>query len=259
MHALVMVCALLAQDTVTLKLQPKVGDKLSVVEKMESKIHVLVNAGGQKIEVDVEQRESKKIVQECLGVDNDAITKGSYKVEEAIEEKKEPGQTEFVRIQKPAHGKTIVVERKGTEFVRTGAEGIAEKDLKDFSLEDVFALTFPKTPVAVGASWEVPPETIKKMFHDVNWEGLMKLTLKEVKSIDGRKCAVLDATIKLKGKSDEGIEVMMDVSGPVIIWIDRGYTLGVKFQGTMGMKGDTAEAKMDGKGPLTLDVSAVPQ
>ena len=248
--------ALCPQEKVLLKHQPKAGDQMTVTEKMDAKIHLIVTAGGQKVEVDVEQKESKRTVMECLAVDGAVINKASYKVEEAVEEKKEPGAPDFTRSEKATHGKTIVVERKDGKVSHQGADGLSAKDLKDFDLDDTFAQSFPKQPVAVGETWEVPAATLKEMFNDPTTEGKMTLTLKEVKEIDGRKCAVLDASLQMKGKTDEGVEISMDVKGPVVIWIERGYTQSAKLQGSMGLKANTPDAVMDGKGPMTVEISA---
>lgn len=256
MNALLIALSLLAQEKVLLKHQPKAGDKAVVTEKMEAKIHLVVNAGGQKVELDVEQRESKRTAMACLAVDGAAMMKATYQVEEAYEEKKQPGAADFERADKPTKGKTVVAERKEGKIVYQGAEGLTEKDLKDFDLDDTFAQSFPQDPVAVGATWEVPAETLKKMFHDPTSEGKMTLTLKEVKDVDGRRCAVLDAAMQMKGKAEEGVDISMDVKGPIVIWLERGYTLSAKLTGTMGLKANTAEAMMEGKGPMTVEVSA---
>src|SRR5262249_52308146 len=118
MTLLLLALALAAQDKVLLQHQPKTGDKLATAEKMEMNIHLVVNANGQKLEMDVAQRESKKTTMECQSVDGGQITKATYKVEEAIEEKKPPGATDFERSEKSIHGKTIVVERKDGKLER---------------------------------------------------------------------------------------------------------------------------------------------
>ncbi len=258
MHALValIAVALFPQEKVLLKHQPRAGDRMTVTEKMDAKIHLVVNAGGQKIEVDVEQRESKRTVMDCLAVEGGAITKASYKVEEAVEEKKEPGAAEFTRSEKATHGKTVVAERKDGKVTHQGADGLGAKDIKDFDLDDTFAQSFPKHALAVGDSYEVPAETLKEMFHDPTSEGKLLISLKELKEIDGRKCAVLEAHLQMKGKTEEGVEISMDVKGPVVIWIERGYTQSAKLQGTMGLKANTPEAVMDGKGPMTVEIAA---
>lgn len=257
MNALLIVVALLAQDKVLLQYQPKVGDKLAVEEKMDAKIHLVVNSGGQKVELDVAQRETKKTVMDCQAVDGGQITKAAYKVEECYEEKKQPGATEFEKEQKPAHGKTIVAERKDGKVTHTGADGLSEKDLRDYSLDDSFALGFPKAAVGVGESWDVPQETLRKMFHDPTADGKLSFTLKELKTIDGRKCAVLEAALKMKGQAEEGVEMTMDLKGPVVVWIERGYTLSAKLDGNMTLSGATGDAKMDGKGPMSVEVKTV--
>jgi len=258
MNALLLIAvSLLVQDKVQLQFQPKVGDKLEVTEKMDAKIHLVVNTGGQKVELDVAQRETKRVLMDCQAVDGAQISKATYKVEECFEEKKQPGAPDFEKENKPTHGKTIVAERKDGKVAHQGADGLSEKELQDFNLEEGFASTFPKAPVAIGEAWDVPLETIRKMFHDPTADGKMSLAVKELKTIDGRKCAVLDASIKMKGKADEGIEMTMELKGPVVIWLERGYTMSAKLEGTMSMAGNTPDAKMDGKGPMTVDVAAV--
>ena len=40
----------------------------------------------------------------------------------------------------------------------------------------------------------------------------------------------------------------------VIVWLDRGYPLSVKGKGTIAMKGENAQFKLSGQGPMSLDI-----
>lgn len=250
-----LVSALLPQDRITLKFQPKQGDRITQNQKMTMKINLTVLAGGQKIEVPFEQRATEKKTAEIQGVAGDKITKAFFHIQEDIEEKKEPGAEEFTRTEKPLHGRKVTVESKEGKLAYEGADGLDEKTLKSLDLDDDFSKAFPARTLGVGESWEVSAEALKDIFDDDKMDGKMSLKLAEVKDFQGRRCAFLATELELRGKIDEGIQMTAVLKGTVVVWIERGYTLQAKLEGTMSMKGKTPEAEMSGQGPMTVDVA----
>ncbi len=246
---------LLPQEKITLKSQPRQGDKFTSTQKMGMKIKVTVLAGGQKFELQMEQKASEKKTMELQSVAGDKVTKAFYHIQEDIEEKKEPGAEEFTRTEKPLHGRKITVQSKDGGLVYEGADGLDEKTRQSLDLDDDFAKTFPAKPVGVGESWEVPAEALKDIFNDEKLGGKMTLKLTEVKDFQGRRAAFLATQLELKGSIDEGIEMTASLKGTVVVWIERGYTLEAKLEGTMSMKGKAGDAEMSGQGPMTVDVS----
>jgi hypothetical protein len=244
------------QDKVSLKSLPKQGDKISTVSKMSMKINLTIVGGGQRMESVMEQRGSEKHSVEVLELADGKVVKASHHIEEDVEETREPGAEEFARKENPLHGKKIVVALKEGKRTYEGAEGVEEKELQSLDLEDEFANAFPAGPVAVGDSWEVSPEAVKKIFDDDKLEGKMTVKLAEVKDHEGRRCAFLDTQVELRGALEHGMTLAAKMKGTVVVWIERGYTLKANLEGTVTMKGKTEEAEVSGEGPMTVEAAA---
>ncbi len=243
------------QDKVTLKFRPRQGDKVTHVQKMTTKVKLTVDAGGQKVELDVEQRELEKRTSHVLAVAGDKITKAFFHVEEHVEEKKPPGAPDFVRAEKPLHGRKVTVEMKDGKPVYEGADGLTDKEKKQLDLDDEFAKTFPDKALAVGDTWQVSGDALRAIFDDEKMDGKMVGKLLEVKDFGGRRSAFLETEFDLKGIVEEKIEIAAKLKGTVVVWLDRGYTLQVNLKGTMSMRGKAEGAEMSGQGPMTLDVA----
>jgi hypothetical protein len=239
-------------EKVTLKHQPKAGDKLSMVESMSMKIDATVAAGGQEQKVAFEQKGSEKKAMEIREVEGGKATKIFYHIEEDVEEKKAPGQEGFEKSEKPLHGRKITVTSKDGKPAYEGAEGLDEKSLKSVDLEDDFSKTFPARPVAVGESWDVGSDVVRELFHDNKMDGKISFKLADVKEFQGRRSAFLDAKMEMKGNTDEGIEIAMALKGTIVVAIDRGYTLQVRMDGTVTMKAKNEQFEMNGAGPMKI-------
>jgi hypothetical protein len=243
-----------AQEKITLKFQPRPGDRLVEQEKTSMKVALTVLAGGQTLRLETEQRESHRKVHQILEAADGRITKAVFEYEEDVEEKKPPGAEEFTKLQKPLHGRKVTLELKDGKLVRQGVEGLDEGTLKPLDLDDEFAASFPKAPIAKGDSWEISGDALRKMFGEQELDGKMKLKLAEVKDFQGKRCAFLDTELDMKGEAEEGVHMAASLKGTVVVWIERGYTLQVRLAGKMSMKAKTPEVDMSGEGPMTVDV-----
>jgi hypothetical protein len=255
--AIAIAAALLTQqDKVTLKFNPKKGDKLVRTEKNEMQLKAKIVAGEQTQDIEMEQKGSEKAVLEYQEVADGKVTKLLIDQQEDVEEKKEPGSMEWTKEEKPMHGRKVTLELKDGKIVRTGVDGLDEKALKKLDLEDQTVHLLPKQAVAVGDTWKVEGEDVKKFMRDDELSsGTITMKLLEVKEIDKRRCAVLNAVLDVSGKTDNDVEVAAKLDCEVVIWIERGYALSVKGKGKVTMKAANEQFKMDGEGPITLDIS----
>lgn len=255
--ALAVALLLAPQDEkITLKFNPKKGDKLTKSTKMEMQLKLEVDAGGETQELEVEQRGTEKTVTEIVDVVDGKMTRIVIDCLEKYDEEKAPGM-EWKRKDDPLHGRKITIFMKNGQLVREGADGIEEKELKKLDLDDGDSRILPKDPVKVGDSWEIKGEDVRK-FLDADEEikdGKMKLKLIAVKEIDKRRCAVIQGSFDLTGKVEGDMDLGLKFDAEVVVWIDRGYTLSVKGKGKVTLKGENGEMTMSGEGPITIEMS----
>ncbi len=258
MIALALLLALVPlQDKVTLKFNPKKGDKLAKIERNEMSIKAKVTAGDQEQEIEFGQRDLQDAAWEYLEVADGAVTKSQIDCKEHSEEKKGPPTLQWEKKQKPLHGRKVTLSLVDGKLVREGAEGLDEKTLRKLELADKSTYLFPKTPVAPGDTWEVTEEDARKFFakDDDLREIKIKGKLLAVKEIEGRRCAVMNVVMDLRGKAPNGIDLAILLDAECVVWLERGYTLSVKGKGTVTMKAENPQFKMLGEGPVTLDIA----
>jgi hypothetical protein len=243
-----------AQEKITLKSQPRKGDRISSAEKMAMKIDLSIAAGGQTQKMAVEQKGSKKKTMEILEVEGEKVTKAFFHCEEDVEEKRDPGQEGLVKREKPLHGRKVTVQAKDGKTAYDPEEGLDQEAKNSLRLEDNFSKTFPARPIAVGETWDVSGDALKSMFQDQKMDGKLTAKLTEVKEFEGRRCAFLDVAIEMKGQAEGGVTITIALKGAVIVWIERGYTLQAKLEGTTSMAASNDQFEMKGEGPMTVDV-----
>jgi len=243
-------------EKITLKFNPKPGDKLTQTTKMEMKLKITIDAGGGSQDVEVEQRGTEKTATEIVEVTAGKLTKVVKDFIEDYEEEKAPGMEEWKRKDNPLHGRKVTLSMKDGKLVREGAEGLKEKELNKLDLEDKDSRLLPKEPVRVGEGWEVKGEDVRKYLGDDDiTDGKMKLKVVAIKEIDKRRCAMIQGTFDLVGKVEGNVDLSLKLDAEMIVWIDRGYTLSVKGKGKVTVKGDGGGAPMTGEGPITIELS----
>lgn len=245
-----------AQDKVTLKFNPKKGDKLARTERTEMSLKAKVTAGEQEQDLEMEQRDGQKATMEYVDVADGAVTKLLFNCQEHVEERKGPPTFEWEKKERPLHGRKVTLSTKDGQLVRDGADGLDAKVLNRLVLEDRASRIFPKNPVAPGDTWEIQGDDVRKFFaadNDVK-EAKIKAKFLEVKELEGRKCALLNAAIELHGKAPGDIDLIVSLDAEVVVWIERGYTLSVKGKGSVKMNAETPQYKVAGQGPITLEI-----
>jgi hypothetical protein len=245
-----------AQEKITLKFNPKKGDKLSRAEKVEMSIKAKVTLGEQEQEVTMDQKESQKATLELSDVAAGAVTRMVMTCSEHVEERKGPPNQEWVKKEKGLHGRTITMTRKDGKIEREGADGLDDKTLAKLDLDDRTSRIFPKDPVAPGDTWELQGDDVRKFLGADNdlQQASIKVKLLSVKEIEGKKCAILNALMDLGGKAPGNVDLTMKLDAEVVVWIERGYALSVKAKGNIDMKADNPQFKMKGEGPMTLEI-----
>ena len=256
--ALLALCLLLPQDEkITLKFNPKKGDKLARQQKMELQLKMNIDMGGETQEMEFEQRNSSKRTREFAEVEDGKVTRLIVDCTEDFEEKKAPPTMEWNRTDNPLHGRKVTVFMKDGQVAREGADGLREKDLKGLSLSDMESKFFPDKPVGVGDTWEIKGDAVRE-FLGINEEikeATLKSKLTAIKEIDKRRCAVISSTLEMSGKApnDIGFTGKLDVES--VVWIERGYMLSAKGKGKVTLKGESEQFSMTGEGPITIETT----
>jgi hypothetical protein len=256
--ALVAALALLPQqDKITLKFNPKAGDKLVKTELTTMNLKAKVTQGGEDKDLEMEQKSSEVTATEYAQVAEGKVTKMVLDHREDVEEQKGTMTGgEWVKSEKPLHGKKITVSLKEGKLVREGHDGLDDKVVEKLTLEDRTSHLFPKQAVGPGDTWEIKGEDVRKFLADDDVkDATIKLKLLEIKEIDGRRCAVINAAFDVNGKTDNDLDLTMKLDAEVVVWIDRGYALSVKGKGTLTLKGGDADTKIAGEGPMTLEIT----
>jgi hypothetical protein len=256
--ALVSLCLLLPQDEkITLKFNPKKGDKLAKHQKLDLSLKMSVDMGGEAQEMEYEQRGSRKWTSEIAEIEDGKVSKLIVDCSEDYEEKKAPPTMEWNRTDKPMNGRKITVFMKDGQVAREGAEGLKEKELKDLTLNPMEAKFFPDKPVAVGDSWEIKGDAVKEFLgvSEEIKEATLKSKLTAVKEIDKRRCAVINATLEMSGKAPNDIAFNGKLDVEMVVWIERGYLLSAKGKGKVTLKGESEQFSMTGEGPISIETT----
>lgn len=256
--ALALALFLVPQDEkITLKFNPRKGDKATTTGKTEVKLKFSIEMGDEPQEVEFEQRGSSKRTIEYVEAENGKVTRLVVDCAEDFEEKKQPPTMEWVRTDNAMHGRKVTILQKDGQVVREGADGLKEKELKKLDLTIGEPKFFPDKPVAVGDSWDVKGDAVKEFINaqDEIKDASLKVKVKEVKEIDKRRCAVLTAVLEMSGKAENDVTFNGKLDVDIVVWIDRGYVLSAKGKGKVTLKGDGDQFKISGEGPITIETT----
>ncbi len=246
-HALAIVSALLAQEKTTLKFQPRQGDAIT----LEGLMNMSLKGKMGEEEFDAVFRNVKKATTTYVEVIDTKIVKKTVVVTEETDEQNMNGKVE--KKEKPLHGRTITVTFKDGKPAFEGGEKLDDDTLQKVAAENRLYGMLPKDPVAIGDSWTLKDSELKSVMEskeDVT--GSMTLTFKEVREVEGHRCAVLTLKWDVSGPTDGGADMAIKLEGEMIVEIARGYALSIKGKGTVTMSAGGEEL---GTGPITLEMS----
>jgi hypothetical protein len=256
--ALAILLFLVPQDEkITLKFNPRKGDKLVKTQKLDLQLKFTIAMGDQEQEMEFEQRGNIKRTTEYAEVEDGKVTRLVIDCAEDYEEKKEPPTMEWRRTDKAMHGRKVTLFTKDGQLVREGADGLGEKDLKGLTLNNVEGRFFPDKPVAVGDTWEIKGDAVRDFLGSSEEikDASLKSKLTSIKEIDKRRCAVINATLEMSGKAPNEIGFTGKMDVEIVVWIERGYLLSAKGKGKMTLKGENDQFSMSGEGPITIETT----
>ena len=88
--------------------------------------------------------------------------------------------------------------------------------------------------------------------------GTIVVSLRDIKGVDGRRCAFLGTNYQVKGVSG-GVTRELKLLGTLTVWIDKGLILAMTQSGRMTTTGaDPASGHPNGEAVITAELKATP-
>jgi len=256
-RALILVLALLQDPStakIELRVRPVEGDKL---ESSDTWTHTFRGTLGEE-PVSFSTRGGRRLVVDMARVENGNLTRKVVQVADAYVEQQDVQTGKYIRKDDAIHGRKVTITRRDGRDERSGLDGVPEAEQKSLVLDDPLTRLFPDTPVRVGESWEIAGEGLKKVFTGGDFtDGRIVVTLRDVKDVDGRRCALLTTNYDVSGKSADGVTRELRLLGTLTVWIDRGYILAMTQSGRMKTSGaDPKSAQPNGEAAVTGELKA---
>lgn len=105
---------------------------------------------------------------------------------------------------------------------------------------------FPKKPVKVGDRWVSTEKAIARAFGlGADDRGTLRMTLKALRDVDGRRTAEVAAALVVDQKQDY-MKITLDLEGSLLIDVETGVAVGVDFRGPVTVSGETEQADAEG-------------
>jgi hypothetical protein len=248
LSAVLLVCGALSQEKVTIKFAPKAGSVVTSTEK--STFDMKGSFSGQEFEVS--SRTTERVESTFAELAGGKVSKKVMYFESSVKEEKGPGAEEYTRSETPVHGKRITLTPKGESVSTEGADGIMDDEsLKKLRLDEAYEHLQPGKAVAVGESWEVKGEALLKFTNDKNLAGgRITCTLKEVKEVDKRRCAIVATKWEITGEGEQAVKFELNMDGEVTIWLERGIPLSQKSSGRLKL---SQEGGFEGEGTISIE------
>ena len=241
---------------IELKVRPTAGDK---IETFYSWTHTFRGKLGEE-HIRASSRGGRRLVLEMAKVDGGRLTRLGVSITDAYVEEQDLETLKYVRKDEAFHGRKATVALSGGREVCEGLDGVPESLQKQLSLVDPLTRLFPDRSVKVGDTWEFGGEEIKKLYVNGDFtDGKVTVTLRDVKAVNGRRCALLATTHDVSGKEPGGAARELRMTGTLTVWIDRGYVLEMAQTGRLKTTGaDPKTGQPDGEAAVTGQLTATP-
>ncbi|CAN5439214.1 hypothetical protein BH09PLA1_BH09PLA1_19450 [soil metagenome] len=238
-----------AQDRVALRPNLPAGANWSFVQNETADMSSSYKANGQS--QDMKQKVQRKI-------------SGNVQVLESINGKPtalrvtfdrdcggvmDNGQGQQMPMPFPMAGKTINVKIDAQGNLTHDAGQLNPDDLQELSSiaesDDAF---LPKQPVAIGESWQPDIATLARKWQldPQNSKIGVKMTLREVRDMGGRRVALVDAVLDVSGEMPGGMTGGRSMAGTTLIDLETGKAIQMQAQGKMSMSGINQQQGPDG-------------
>jgi hypothetical protein len=241
---------------------PAVGDKYTSTE--ESLMKMALAAKGQSVTIEQHETEERKI--ELLALKDGLPSKIRVRYAQHRKDAKSDGKPK--PSPSPVHGKTYLVERKGSELVVTNEQGKAvsdeereqvTKDHRRLGKPDEITSALKSKPRKVGDKLDDVAKALADQFKERSAERgekvtihAPKLTFTELKKIDGVEHAVLDLSLRM-GAENKDVTLTMDLKGKVLVRVDEASHGEINVSGPLKISGGAS-----GDGSVTLKTKTGP-
>lgn len=254
MRPLLLLALLLPQEKVTLGFKPAKGMKVASTESLSFKLHAKVVVNGDEYEEDVEVVRTRKSTTEFADVVDGRLARKVLAIEEDLGKARSAPDEDFELVKESLHAKTITVTEKEGKPVIECAEKLDAAARASLRLPDDDADLWPGKEVAVGASWTVTKPGVFARLYDVDeQESTLTLTLKELKQVEKRACAVVTLKGEVKVKTRVENHHTLTIEGELLADVETGIVLSLKASGKAVMKRAHETIKADGEGTVTLE------
>lgn len=243
------------KEKIELRVRPVEGDK---VESFSTWTHTFRGRLGDEA-VNFSTRGGQRFVSEMSRVQGGRLAGKIIEVADSYIETQDPRTGKYVRKDDPIHGRKVTIEMRDGREARTGVAGLSELDQRTLTMDDPLTRLFPDKPVAVGETWEIAGEGLKKFFPAGDFtEGRIIVSLRDVREVEGRRCAFLGTNYQVSTKTPDGVSRELHLLGTLTVWIDRGYVLAMSQSGRMTTTGaDPKTAQPNGEAAITGELKAV--
>jgi len=238
---------------VTIQLRPAQGDRLSVTDR--STYDFRGRMGEEPITSS--SRGARQMRVEMAKVEGGRLERKVIQFEDAYVEELDVHTMKYIRREDPLKDRKVtVLLREGKEALE-GVDGLPDHVRKTLTLVDPLTRLLPEKPVRPGDSWEISGEGLRRIFASGDFtERKIVITLRAVKEIEGRRCALLGTKYDVQGKAP-GVQMDLQLTGELTVWIDRGYVLAMSQEGLLKTKpiGD-AKGVAEGQAAITGKLTA---
>lgn len=241
-------------EKIEIRVRPVEGDRIETFHTWTNSLRGML---GDELIV-VSSRGGRRLACEMARVEGGRPARLVVDVQDSYLEQQDTKTGKFIRKDDAIHGRRVTIERRGGREERAGLDGVPEAESRTLTLDDPLARLFPDKAVAVGESWDIAGEGLKKFFPggDFN-EGRIVVSLRDVKEIDGRRCALLGTNYDVSRKGADGTTFELRLMGTLTVWIDRGYVLAMTQSGGMKVSGaDPKTGQPNGETAITGELKA---
>ncbi|HKS16988.1 MAG TPA: hypothetical protein VJU16_06730 [Planctomycetota bacterium] len=236
-----------------IRVRPVQGDRL---ETSYSWTHTFRGELGDE-RLNFSTRGGRRLVVDMSRVVDGRLTLKGVEVADSYIETQDVKTGKYVRKDDAIHGRKVTIGLRDGREERTGVEGVPEAEQNTLTIDDPLTRLFPEIPVAIGQSWDFEGDGLKKIFAGGDFtEGRIVVSLRDVKEIDGRRCALLVTNYEVKGSSG-GMTRELNLKGTLTVWLDRGYVLAMSQSGRMRTAGaDPKSGQPNGEAVITGELKA---
>lgn len=230
---------------------PKQGQ--SVVKKSASEIkdaRMSVSVGGMDIDGSMSMKATEDLTAKFVKVQNGDVTQvsvkvGTGKVDQTINML---GNRQQMSQNSPLAGETVFCRKKGGTW-KCLLEDATPSEEQKRSLDNMTPYVndralFPKKEYAVGDTWKLDDAGLKAMLSRVGGKtftsGKGTATFKEVKTVNGQECAVIEVKFSVKGTAvlaGDTLKLKFEGKADMARSLKTGVFAKAKYAGTMSMEG----------------------